>query len=58
MLAPHHAFGRPAAGIEISQQAVDAAALASSDSVMGAWITLNSLAAAGQEMRGLAIRTG
>ena len=43
-------------GIEFSQQAVDAAALADSDSVTAnAWITLGtSLAAAGQEDEGLA----
>ena len=43
--------GDPQRGIEFSQQAVDAAALADSDSVTAnAWITLGtSLAAAGQE---------
>ena len=43
-------------GIEFSRQAVDAAALADSDSVTAnAWITLGtSLAAAGQEDEGLA----
>ena len=48
--------GDPQRGIEISQQAVDAAALADSDSVtMNAWVTLGtSLAAAGQEDEGLA----
>ncbi len=48
--------GDPQRGIEISQQAVDAAALADSDSItMNAWITLGtSLAAAGQEDEGLA----
>ena len=48
--------GDPQRGIGISQQAVDAAALANSDSVtMNAWITLGtSLAAAGQEDEGLA----
>jgi ATP/maltotriose-dependent transcriptional regulator MalT len=48
--------GDPQRGIEISQQAVDAAALANSDSVtMNAWITLGtSLAAAGEEDEGLA----
>src|SRR5215211_3709003 len=48
--------GDPQRGIEFSQQAVDAAALANSDSVTAnAWITLGtSLAAAGQEDEGLA----
>ena len=48
--------GDPQRGIEFAQQAVDAAALADSDSVTAnAWITLGtSLAAAGQEEEGLA----
>jgi DNA-binding CsgD family transcriptional regulator/tetratricopeptide (TPR) repeat protein len=48
--------GDPQRGIEFSQQAVDAAALANSDSVTAnAWITLGTnLAAAGQEDEGLA----
>ena len=48
--------GDPQQGIEFSQQAVDAAARADSDSVTAnAWITLGtSLAAAGQEDEGLA----
>jgi DNA-binding CsgD family transcriptional regulator/tetratricopeptide (TPR) repeat protein len=48
--------GDPQRGIEFSQQAIDAATLANSDSVtMNAWITLGtSLAAAGQEDEGLA----
>jgi DNA-binding CsgD family transcriptional regulator/tetratricopeptide (TPR) repeat protein len=48
--------GDPERGLEFSQQAVDAAALADSDSItMNAWITLGtSLAAAGHEDEGLA----